>query len=195
MPRLILRGAYIRYADIRMEKEGGVFVRMHCSATFSEPVRKAMNWGPLQEGSHRADLDGLLTATTLIMTPNSKELNQHEIQIDVKEIGDFKVVRLLDEDGESTQTELRFVVRSGQEAVGAAIENYMRLIGRGEAQFRVAYEAQGKLPLDGESDEDADDGEDEGIEEHLAGPALASHREMAGGTTDDARRAKRAVRA
>lgn len=196
MPKMIMRGAYIRYMDVRKEKESGVFCRLHCTASFSEPVREAMEWGPLPEGMQSAKLDGRLSATHLIMTPNGHELKRNEIQLDVNEVADFQAVRVQSDDGESTRIELRFIVRTGQEAAEASIGQYMRAIGRGEAQFRVAYDQQDELDLKAEGeDEDTADDEQEPIEANLSGPALASHQEIAGGTTAALRKARAQAKA
>ncbi len=151
MQKLILRGAFIRYVDLRQDDEAGLFRRIHFTADLSDTVCEAMEWGEPSEGLTQGKLLGELTATHLILTPNSKQLRQHELQLDVKDVSDFQFFRVKEEDGETTRTELRFVARSLQKGAGALLENYMELIGKGQGQLRVAYEKQEKLPLDGEA--------------------------------------------
>ena len=145
MSKLIFRGASVRYSDTRMD-ESGVFSRIYMTAAFSDPVREEMGWGAPPEGFTSAKLEGRLNATHIILTPNSKELRQHELQIDVNEISDFQFARVKNEGSESTSTEVRFVVRTAVDGAAALIEQYLRKIGKSEGQLRVNYEKQEELP-------------------------------------------------
>lgn len=147
MPKLILRGAYIRYADIRRDDEAGMFTRVHFTADFSEPVREAMEWGEPPSSIQSAKLDGNVTATHLILTPNGRELKQHELQLDVTEVADFQYFRVKDGESNSTHAELRFIVRTPVDGAGALIEQYIRHIGKGPAQLRINYEEQAVMDL------------------------------------------------
>jgi hypothetical protein len=142
---IIFRGARIRYVDVRREKEGGVFTRLHLAADYSPPVREAMDWGDMPECVSSARLNGALTAQNLILLPNAKELRQHEIQVECTEVNDFAVHSLKDDEGEYAGTELRFIARSVQPGVAAILENYLRVIGNGDGQLKVSYVKQGKL--------------------------------------------------
>lgn len=208
MQKLIFRGALIRYVDLRQDDEAGLFRRIHFTADLSDTVCEAMEWGEPSEGLTQGKLLGELTATHLILTPNSKQLRQHELQLDVNEVSDFQFFRVKGDDGESTRTELRFIARSVSKGAGALLENYMELIGKGMGQLRIAYEKQEKLPLEGEAPADkpacvlcangvplaaGDDSTHENgrpceAYEGQKGPALASAREAAGGTHQRGRR-------
>lgn len=213
MQKLIFRGAYIRYMDLRQDEEAGAFVRLHLTAAYSEPVQQAMDWEPVPESITSAKLSGRLAATHLILTPNGRELKQHELQISCNDVCDFQLFRVKNEDGETTSTELRFQAKTSQEGAAALIENYIRRIGKGEGQLRVSYTKQEELDLGedaGEKDTgcidcnngvplDANDpslhasGQPCAAYSGKAEPALASAREAAGGTHQRKRRGPEAV--
>jgi len=96
-----------------------------------------------------------LTARNLVLTPNQKELRQHEIQMECSDISDFQLFRIRGEDGESTRTELRFIGRVLEPGAIARIENYMRLVGtstKSAGALKITYTDQQNLPLDKEDD-------------------------------------------
>lgn len=155
MPKLILRGAFIRFVDLRYdEKSKTVYTKVNFTSAFTEPVREAMEWGEPPAGFASAKLDGDFTATHLILTPNGRELKQHEIQIGAKEIGGFELHRVKDDDGGSTHNELRFQVLSTDPEAAAKLREYLGVIGKGEAQMRINYEAQSEMDLEGEESQE-----------------------------------------
>ena len=95
-----------------------------------------------------------MTATNLVLTPNGKELKQWELQLTAKEISGFEFARV--KDGDSTHGELRFQIVTSQEGAAALIEQYIRNIGKSEAQLRVGYEQQVEMDLGDEKPEDED---------------------------------------
>lgn len=208
MGKLIFRGAYIRYMDVRQDEDAGAFVRLHLTADYSQPVQEAMDWEPVPESITSAKLAGRLAATHLILTPNGPELRQHELQLSCTDVCDFQLFRVQNDDGETTRTELRFQAKSAQDGAAALVENYIRRIGKGIGQLRVSYTKQEELDL-GEDLGEKDTGCIEcnnGIplaqgdpSMHDSGqpcmaysgrtePAIASAREAAGGTHQRKRR-------
>ncbi|HOK47391.1 MAG TPA: hypothetical protein PLK67_15725 [Bryobacteraceae bacterium] len=115
MPSVLFRGAFIRHAVLQDDDEAGPFRRIHFTADFSEPVRQHMGWEELPEGLTSGKLAGELSGTHLILTPNGRELKQHELQISCSQVNDFQVFRVKNDDGKTTHTELRFIVRSNQD--------------------------------------------------------------------------------
>lgn len=151
MPKLIMRGCFVRYADIRRDDESGMFTRIHFTCTLSDVIRTAMEWGEPGEGFKQGKLDGALIATQLVLTPNSKELKDHELQLDVNDMGNFEFFRV--KTGEdSTELQLRFIVRSQVQGSGAMVEEYLRLIGKEPGQLRINYDEQAELDLATEED-------------------------------------------
>ena len=187
MPKLIFRGAFIRFVDLRYDDKSKVaYTKLNFTAAFSDPIREAMEWGEPPAGFNSAKLDGTLTATNLILTPNGKELKQHEIQIDCKEISGFEFVSV--KEGDSTRQELRFQIVTAVDGAEAIIGAYIRAIGKGEGQLRIGYEQQAEMPLEEEkqdrliSKEQAADTSEEADEPEEAGAPLASAAVMGTGT-------------
>lgn len=142
MPKLIFRGASIRFVDLRYDdKSKSTYTKLNFTAQFSEPVREAMEWGEPPEGLATGNLDGEMNATHFILTPNGSELKQHEMQLDAKTIGAFQFVR--SDDG----NKLRFQIVTSVDGAAALAEQYLRVIGAGEAQLRVNYEQQEELDI------------------------------------------------
>ena len=95
MPKLIFRGAYIRFVDLRYDdKSKQKYVKLNFTAAFSEPVREALEWGEPPVGFDSAKLDGDLTASHFVLTPDGKELRQHELQLDSTAISNFEFARV-----------------------------------------------------------------------------------------------------
>lgn len=155
MPKLILRGAFVRYVDLRYDdKSKTVYSKINFTAAFSEPVRNAMEWGEPPAGFASAKLDGDFTATHFILTPNGREMKAQEIQMDAKEIGNFALHRVKDDDGESTSNELRFQIVTADPNAASKLREYLSIVGKGEAQLRVNYEAQSDLEMEAEAEEE-----------------------------------------
>jgi hypothetical protein len=57
MNKLILRGATIRFLDIR-KGSAGVVAKLNMTADFTDIVRNEMGWGPAAEGFNSGDLEG-----------------------------------------------------------------------------------------------------------------------------------------
>ena len=155
MSTIVFRGSFIRYADLRQKEEAGCFARIHFTSEMSKPVLEAMEWEPIPDCFESTKLTGELTARSLILTPNQKELRQHEIQMECSDISDFQLFRIQGEDGESTRTELRFIARVLEPGAIARIENYMRLVGtsmKSAGALKITYTDQQNLPLDKEDD-------------------------------------------
>lgn len=156
MPKMIFRGAIIRFFDWRRNDNGGQFVRIHFSADFTDPIRESMEWGEVQEGAKRTSLEGTVTATNLILTPNGRELKTSEIQLTAQEIRDFVFVRgkANEKTGKSRPDRMDFIVTCAQNGAAAIIEEYGNVIGKGAAQLRVGYEEQSELEMEEEDSED-----------------------------------------
>lgn len=151
MPKLIFRAAVIRFVDLRYdEKSKTTYTKINFTAAFSEPVREAMEWGEPPAGFASAKLDGEFTASHLILTPNGRELKASELQINAKEIGNFELVRVNNDGGDSTSNELRFQVITPDPEAAAKLSEYISVVGKGEAQLRVNYEAQSELEMEAE---------------------------------------------
>jgi len=200
--KILFRGARLKYF-VGRDTEAGFVARIHVTADFTDPVREAMSWGEPADGFSSGKLDGELNATHFILTPNQRELKQHELQLDVVKVDDFQFFRVKSEGGGDTE-EVRFVIHSAVEGAAGLVEQYIRRIGTSEksgGQLRVNYEVQGELPLEGGGCEDCANnvplqaGDDEvhasgrrclkKLAENVTkteGAPLASAREAAGGT-------------
>lgn len=155
MPKLILRGTQVRFVDLRYDdKSKMVYCKINFTAAFSEPVREKMEWGEPPAGFASAKLDGEFTAKNFILTPNGREMKAQEIQVQAKEIGNFELHRVKNDDGESTSNELRFQIVTPDPEAAAKLAQYLSVVGKGEAQLRVDYEAQSDLEMEAEAEEE-----------------------------------------
>lgn len=146
MPESItFRGAHIRYYDGRHE-EAGAFVRLHVTAEFTVQVMDAMGWEDPGDSVSSANLEGALNSTHMILTPGDKQLKQYELQIDIKDVTQFKVVAI--EENEVKRRELRFVIRTLEDCGAGKIEQYVRAIGDHQGALKVSYVKQEDLPLE-----------------------------------------------
>jgi hypothetical protein len=153
---ILFRGAFIRYFDVRQGNEGGdVFARLQMSADWSDSVAEKMEWQGIPESITGADLTGLLLASHMILTPADKELKQHELQLDIQEVRDFKLVTSRDEEGQVRSREIRFCVKTSDEDAPALAYQYMQKIGKHGGHMRVSYVKQDSLPLEDPAAEDA----------------------------------------
>ena len=148
MPKLIFRGAFIRFVDLRYDdKSKQKYVKLNFTAAFSDPVREALEWGEPPVGFDSAKLDGDLTASHFILTPDGKELRQHELQLDSTGISNFEFARVkVDED--SFENQLRFQIVTSAVGATGQVEAYIEAIGKSTAQLRVNYEQQAEMPLE-----------------------------------------------
>ena len=148
MPKLIFRGAYIRFVDLRYDdRSKQKYVKLNFTAAFSDPVREALEWGEPPVGFDSAKLDGDLTASHFILTPDGKELRQHELQLDSTAISNFEFARVkVGED--SFENQLRFQIVTSAVGATGQVEAYIEAIGKSTAQLRVNYEQQAEMPLE-----------------------------------------------
>ena len=148
MPKLIFRGAFIRFVDLRYDdKSKQKYVKLNFTAAFSDPVREALEWGEPPVGFDSAKLDGDLTASHFILTPDGKELRQHELQLDSTAISNFEFARVkVGED--SFENQLRFQIVTSAVGATGQVEAYIEAIGKSTAQLRVNYEQQAEMPLE-----------------------------------------------
>ena len=148
MPKLIFRGAYIRFVDLRFDdRSKQKYVKLNFTAAFSDPVREALEWGEPPAGFDSAKLDGDLTASHFILTPDGKELRQHELQLDSTGISNFEFARVkVGED--SFENQLRFQIVTSAVGATGQVEAYIEAIGKSTAQLRVNYEQQAEMPLE-----------------------------------------------
>jgi hypothetical protein len=154
------RGAVIRYYDTRKD-DGGAYTRIYMTARADKDVRKKMTWdeagedGWPGEGVKQGKLSGTLSATTLILTPNDKELSKHEIEIGCNKVSDFSFSVEHDAEGNRKSLSIQFVVRSNHPDASVKVDRYFRNIQDALGELKVDYTKQEKLPL----------GDEEAVEE------------------------------
>jgi hypothetical protein len=148
MPTLNLRGAYVRYLDVR-PKEGVVLSRLHMTADFSDTVCGEMGWSHELKDQIKdsAGLEGLIGAGHMVLTPNSRDLKTHEMQFAFQECRDFKLHVTTDEEGEANGAEIRFTVVSGAPQAAELTAAWFTNMGSGEpvANLRLRYAEQAKI--------------------------------------------------
>jgi len=148
MPTLTLRGAHIRFVDLRYEpKSKSVYTKVNFTAVYSKPVRDEMEWPELPEGMPTADLEGEYTATKLTLAPNGLEAST--IELEAKDMGGFSVHRVkAKDDPESFEEELRFQVVTPDRHAAKKLATYLEIVGHGEAQLKIKYNAQSAMEND-----------------------------------------------
>jgi hypothetical protein len=156
MNTIIFRGAFIRYFDFR-KGEAGWFARAHMTAEFTDRVAEAMQWGAPPAGCTAGKLEGSLNATHMVLTPNARELKQHELQLDCNQVGDFEFFRVTE--NESARTELRFKISTPVEGAEGILGAYARRIGQSASQLRVGYAKQEELDLTPGAEETQEEGD------------------------------------
>jgi hypothetical protein len=145
---ILFRGCFIRYCDIRQGKEGGdLTCKIHLSADFSTPVREHMEWEEVGDSISSAKLNGALLANHMILTPGNRQIQNHELQIDITEVSNFEVSTVKDDEGEPCGRKLNFQVKTSKDGAGAIVEQYMSRVGRHEGALKVSYVKQEVLPL------------------------------------------------
>lgn len=183
MPKLTFRGCFIRFVDLRYdEKSKTCYTKVNFTASWTEPIREAMEWGQPPEGFASAKLDGELVATGFELIPNG-DLKQHGFDLEAKEASGFELHRVQNDDGDSVSNELRFQIITTASKAGQKLAAYLGVIGKGEAQLKVTYEAQSEL------EEEASQQERLITEEQAADTALVDG-DSAGGARKKSRSAK-----
>jgi len=151
---IIFRGVVLKHFDGRQSPDGATFfTRMNLSAEFSDTVRENMDWddpGDCIKPGSPAKLTGELLGHNFILTPGDKRLKDKELQLGIKDVTDFQVITLKDDEGEPSGRQLRFQVRTEEDGAAALCEQYVRSVGRHEGQLKISYIPQPKqepLPL------------------------------------------------
>jgi hypothetical protein len=147
------RGAVMRYYDTRSD-DGGAYTRIYMTARADKDVRKKMTWDESGdeawpgEGVKQGKLAGTLSSTTLIFTPNDKELAKHEIEIGCNKVSDFSFSVETDSEGNRKSLSIQFVVRSNHPDASVKADRYFRNVQSAVGELKVDYTKQEKLPLD-----------------------------------------------
>lgn len=147
------RGTQVRYYDTRKD-DGGAYTRIYCTALSDKEIRKKMNWDHTGaeewpgEGVKQGKLSGIISATNLILTPNDKELQNHEIDIGCNKVSDFSFAVEHDGEGNRKSLLISFVVRSQHPDASAKIDRYFRNIQDALGELKIDYIKQEKLPLE-----------------------------------------------
>lgn len=148
------RGAQVRYYDTRKD-DGGAYCRIYMTARADREVRKKLAWDEAEawpgEGVKQGKLSGILSATTLILTPNDKELQKFEIEIGCNKVSDFTFGVEYDAEGNRKSLSIQFVVRSNHPDASQKIDRYFRNIQDALGELKVDYTKQEKLPLEEEA--------------------------------------------
>lgn len=142
MQKIDFTGAVLTKIE-RTSKEG----RAHFSASLTDSLSKAMEWGELPDGAISVKMDGDIPAQTATLVPTDKELREKGIEFGITKVDGFQVVRLEVErtKGVATRREVRFVVGFAGVGICALLESYMTRLGDTKAKLTVSYIEQQKL--------------------------------------------------
>ena len=145
MPKLIFRGASVRYFDTRMSQGGeSVFVRVHVGADFTDVVRSAMEWQELPDAFTEGKLSGEMVAQKISMK-GEKGLGI-AFEMAAKSLSSFSVVTVKEEN--SSHRELRFVIVTDEAGAFSTMGNFIVAAGKAKCQLTVHYSEQATLVPD-----------------------------------------------
>jgi len=145
MPSLLFRGVKVNRFDDRAT-EAGLFCRVYLRADYSEPVREEMEWDPLPGCASMMKIDAEIAAVEkFVLEPVEPELGQFRIDGSAIDVADFRVHRVKIENSEATTTEIRFILRTKDEAAEAAFALWMRHIRAGVGTLKINFPVQQEL--------------------------------------------------
>lgn len=138
-------GAYVRYLDLRLDPKGeNTHIRIHMTANYTKEVREFMKWPEdMPDVIETAGMFGEILGTNAIITPDDEKLKQHEQDIDIDSIEDFKAVLVGTDD--KNKRELRFVIKSSKPDIETRIGLYVRRLGKAKGKVKVSYVKQETL--------------------------------------------------
>lgn len=110
--------------------------RVAFTASWTDDVRKEMDWREIPKGFLNCDLQGSVAISRATLTPNapitaSGTLKQHEEEFTASELSGFNLVTLRDKGGNITGRELRFTMTSGQLSTMGRLARYITKMGQG----------------------------------------------------------------
>jgi hypothetical protein len=142
---ILFRGAVVRYFDVRQSAKGeGMWVNIHMSSDFSEPLREAMDWEDLPASYHGGALDGDLAGVEMFLNPDGKQMKQHALKLAIRSVSDFNVVELKQKD-KDPERQLQFKISTNSDKAHVYLGNYLKVIGRGAGQLKISYSEQAEL--------------------------------------------------
>lgn len=147
MPAIIFRGAHVRYVDLRYDVDSKqVYYRIHVSAEWTRETREFCGFEdgediPDSVSTGKIDFDS--TASHMILLPNHKELQQHELQLAITGLEGFGLFRSGKED--ERKQELRFIMTSVEAGAAGAMEAFIQPCGLVDCALKVTYAEQLRL--------------------------------------------------
>lgn len=144
MPNLSFRSFIIRHFDVR-RNEGGVFTRLHVTSDPSDVINGRMDWEHIPDSVESCKLSGKLAGESITLSPTDKSLAQYEIQLPCGDVGDFSIHRVQADEGDSTSTELRFVIRTASIAASASLSEYWSKVGDAPCAMKLRYSEQSEI--------------------------------------------------
>lgn len=112
------------------------------TAKLTIAVSKALEWdGDLPTCFRTAKPDGELTASSVALTPDQKDMVKHAVSLGVARVNGFEIVRreLENQRGKGFRLELRFSVEFQEDGGCAALERYMLTLGESKGRLAVGY--------------------------------------------------------
>jgi len=148
MPKLIVRGAEICKCEL-CDDEGGVFVRINVKANYTDVLARQMGWADSHDDLKKGDLKGKMRVNHFTITPNDKELQKHELQLNAVEVGKFtlSVTGENPDEGKTGVTHVKFQMRTESPDAEAMLGKWKRKIGRAPALMKIDYPKQQQMEL------------------------------------------------
>jgi hypothetical protein len=176
VPAIIFRGVHIRYVDLRYDDDSRqVYHRIHVSSDWTKEARAFCGFEDgedIPESVSTGKIDFDTTASHMVLTPNQKELRQHELQLAVTGMEGFGLFRSGKDD--KHKEELRFIVTTSERGAAGALENFIQPCGLADCALKVTYAQQQRLqPAAVEQQEVLRDDDGEPV---LRGEAASKHK-------------------
>ena len=146
MPKLRFLGTFIRYADLRIDKDDQTVVRIHLTSSLTSPLAEKLGCEDVLALDHvtaapvKLDIGDLLITDARLEVEN---LGQHALEISGHKLCEFAAIRR-EQDGAVTR-ELRYqLTASGAQT--PLVSEYLATIGMAPGLLTVSTQEQETLP-------------------------------------------------
>lgn len=146
MPKLNFLGTFIRYADLRIDKDDQTVVRIHLTAALTRPLAEKLGCQDVLALDHVTAAPVKLDTGEILITDAVLEvgkLENHALKISGHRLVDFAAIRR-EQDGAITR-ELRFQLTANGEQT-PLVSEYLKEIGKAPGLLTVTTLEQETLP-------------------------------------------------
>lgn len=145
---LLLRGVTVQDVAMYCSNEGKRTVEIKCRAAWSDTVCEELGVVAEPNGFGNGSLKCQLAAISMILEPNSKQLEDYRLDIAVSKADKFRHIAKTEE-GDVVTRQLEFVVTTIAEDAAVVMDKWLTHVGPSDstAQCKITYNAKQQLPL------------------------------------------------